>query len=60
MKKFFLLILLVLVWAIVPLIMAFMISLFAGVGPVEVGIMYAAWLVVVVLIWRSQSKKLNR
>jgi len=37
-----------------------MISLFAGVGPVEVGIMYAAWLVVVVLIWRSQSKKLNR
>ena len=39
MKKFFLLILLVLVWAIVPLIMASMISLFAGVGPVEVGIM---------------------
>ena len=60
MKKFFLLILLVLVWAIVPLIMASMLSLFAGVGPVEVGIMYAAWLVVGVLIWRSQSKKLNR
>ena len=60
MKKIFLWFLLFVVWAIAPLLTATALSFIGGVGPVEMLLLYLAWLVVVVLIWRSQSKKLNQ
>lgn len=60
MKKLLLLIVLLVVWLIAPLLTASALSFIGGVGPVEMLLLYLAWLVVVVLIWRSQSKKLNR
>ena len=60
MKKLLLLIVLLVVWLIAPLLTASALPFIGGVGPVEMLLLYLAWLVVVVLIWRSQSKKLNR
>lgn len=60
MKKIFLWILLFIIWLIAPLLTATALSFIGGVGAVEMLLLYLAWLVVVVLIWRSQSKKLNQ
>ena len=47
-------------WFVALLLSASCLMAFGGVGSIELGLLGLFWLVIAVLVWRSQSKKLDQ